>query len=168
MAGVQQRTASVAAAVLDWAARTPDKTCLVFEDRRYSYAHFAALATEWAAALQRWGLRPGDRVALYLENSPSFLAAYLGIHLAGGTVVLVNTQYRQVELRHILGDSGARLCLTDAAGSRELDRVHHELPDLQHVVLAEDASSFLAGAHAAPPAPPNPHDVAVIAYTSGT
>jgi malonyl-CoA/methylmalonyl-CoA synthetase len=159
---------SLVAAILDWAARTPDKTCLVFEGQRYSYARFAALAGEWDAALRRCGLRNGDRVALYLENSPTFLAAYLGTHLAGGTTVLVNTQYRQVELRHILGDSGARLCLTDAAGLRELDRIRDELPGLEHVVLAEDTARFLAGAPATSTEPPSAEDVAVIAYTSGT
>jgi malonyl-CoA/methylmalonyl-CoA synthetase len=77
-------------------------------------------------------------VALFLENSPTFVAAYLGVHLAGGIVVLVNTQYRQVELRHILGDSGARLCITDGAGLPELERVAAELPDLEAVLLVKD------------------------------
>ena len=140
----------------------------MFEGERHTYAGFAALTTGWAAAFRRWGLRPGDRVALFLENSPTFLAAYLGTHLAGGTVVLVNTQYRQVELRHILGDSGARLCVTDAGGARELERVRGELPELEAVVLAERAEEFLGevGGHAG--RPPGTDEVAVIAYTSGT
>ena len=69
------------------------------------------------------GLRPGERVALFLENSPDFLEAYLGTHLAGGVVVPVNTQYRQVELQHIFNDAGVRLCLTDEEQRPELERV---------------------------------------------
>jgi len=98
-------------------------------------------------------------------------------------VVLVNTQYRQVELRHILGDSGARVCVTDTSGARELERVRGELPALARVVLAEEADEFLgaeggtgrgavSGPDAAPEramsALPEPDDVALIAYTSGT
>ncbi|HET7767783.1 MAG TPA: acyl-CoA synthetase [Chloroflexota bacterium] len=152
--------------------RTPDKPCLVFEGDTFSYTRFGDLVSRWASALAQWGIRRGDRVALFLENSPIFLAAYLGTQLAGGIVVLVNTQYRQVELRHILSDSGARLCVTDAGGVRELERVNADLPDLERTVLAEEAEELLdrpvraelVEAHGLP----SPDDVALIAYTSGT
>ncbi|CAA9248896.1 MAG: Long-chain-fatty-acid--CoA ligase [uncultured Chloroflexi bacterium] len=161
-------SASIAAAFLAAAERSPDKPCLLFEGERITYAQLRDQALRWAAALRAWGLRPQERVALYLENSPTFLASYLGTHLASGIVVLVNTQYRQVELRHILSDSAARLCLTDAAGQAELARVSHELTALEQVIVADTAASFLAVAQPAELPPPNPDDVAVLAYTSGT
>ncbi|MGH2369769.1 MAG: AMP-binding protein, partial [Chloroflexota bacterium] len=181
------RPASIPQAFLDACARTPDKVCLRFEGRRYSYGQFLALATRWTAALRGWGLQPGDRVGLFLENSPTFLAAYLGTHLAGGTIVPVNTQYRQVELRHILADAGMRLCVTDAPRLVELQRVQPGLPALELVVMAAEASegvirppsfrlasadSFLADVGAdqgdCTPTAPSPDAVALIAYTSGT
>jgi malonyl-CoA/methylmalonyl-CoA synthetase len=161
------RSGTIAAAFLAAAKRTPDKPCLLFEGERISYAQLRDRARRWAAALRAWGLKPGERVALYLENGPAFLAAYLGAHLAGCIVVLVNTQYRLVELRHILSDSGARLCVADAAGQPELARVRGELPALEQVVVAEEAGAFLT-AEPLEAAPPNPQDVAVLAYTSGT
>jgi malonyl-CoA/methylmalonyl-CoA synthetase len=152
--------------------QAPHKACLVFEGQTYSYAHLWGEARRWAAALARWGLERGDRVALYLQNSPAFLAAYLGTHLAGGIVVLVNTQYRQVELRHLLGDSEARVCVADAGGAPELERVRGALPALERVVLADAPADFLSDADASGTAGavtlPPPDDVAVIAYTSGT
>ncbi|MCA1667671.1 MAG: AMP-binding protein, partial [Thermomicrobia bacterium] len=103
---------SVAEAFLRNARQMPEKTCIAFGGKTYSYAWLQKRAEAFAGALSAWGVQPGDRVALFLENCPDFLAAYLGIWLAGGAVVLVNTQYRQVELRHILSDAGVRLCIT--------------------------------------------------------
>ncbi|GHO70771.1 hypothetical protein KSC_096630 [Ktedonobacter sp. SOSP1-52] len=68
----------------------------------------------FAQALIAAGLQAGERVALFLENSPAFVVSYLGTHLAGGIVVLVNTQYRQVELSHIMNDAGVRFCMTSS------------------------------------------------------
>lgn len=62
-------------------------------------------------AIESAGVERGDRVALFLENSPAFVTAYLGAHLIGAIVVLVNTLYRQTELRHILTDLEAKVVL---------------------------------------------------------
>lgn len=177
---------SIAEALLGHAERTPEKLAIHFEGHNWSYAEFARLARRWGAALLAWGVRPGDRVALFLENSPAFLGAYLGIHLAGGIVVLVNTQYRQVELRHILSDAGVRLVVTDPARRPELSRVEAELADLEAIVVVEGspgegfgasdtgrvvmlgAGELLAGAGELPTALPTPESIAIIGYTSGT
>ncbi|NBX47786.1 MAG: long-chain fatty acid--CoA ligase, partial [Chloroflexi bacterium] len=104
--------ASILHAFLASCERDPTHPCILFEGRTLTYSDVRDLVLRWASSLRGWGVGPGDRVALFLENSPSFIGAYLGTHLAGATVVLVNTQYRQVELRHLLGDSGARTCVT--------------------------------------------------------
>ena len=90
------RPASIVEAFIRNAERAPDKLCLRFEDEEWTYQKLGDRVERFAAALGAWGLRPGDRVALFLGNSPDFLAAYLGTHLAGGVVVPVNTQYRRV------------------------------------------------------------------------
>ncbi|HEX6799252.1 MAG TPA: acyl-CoA synthetase [Ktedonobacterales bacterium] len=114
---------SIAEAVQQHAQQRPERVALEFEGRAISYAELAAQAERFARALAAWSVGPGDRVALFLENCPEFVTAYLGTHLAGGIVVLVNTQYREVELRHIMTDAGVRLCVTDAAGAEELARL---------------------------------------------
>ena len=171
---------SIVEAFFQHVAQNPEKLCLRFEEAEISYADLADLARRWAGGLLKWGLRPGDRVALFLENSPSFLGAYLGTHLAGGIVVLVNAQYRQVELRHILSDAEVRLVVTDAARRTELDRVEAELSDLAAVVVVDREASGVAGRVAefggtdfltvqpVEPRMPSPDAVAVIGYTSGT
>src|SRR5579884_2386623 len=185
--------ASIVEAFLSNSDRTPEKACIWFEGERYSYGRLREMAVRWAAAFRGWGLQPGDRAALFLENCPSFVAAYLGIYLAGGIVVLVNTQYRQVELRHILGDAGVRLCVTDPPRRVELARVENDLLSLRAIVVVGSLGEvepsgavkpgrpeepgepmviademFLGDAPNAPFDLPDADAVALIAYTSGT
>jgi malonyl-CoA/methylmalonyl-CoA synthetase len=151
------------------AERTPDRLCLRFEGEEWTYERLRKRAESFAAALRTWGLRPGDRVALFLGNHPDFLAAYLGTHLAGGVVVPVNTQYRKVELRHIFGDAGVRLCMTDGERGPELDGVRGELPELETVIEAGgELQGFLDAGEPYESRLPDAEDLAVIAYTSGT
>ncbi|HEX5414467.1 MAG TPA: acyl-CoA synthetase [Chloroflexota bacterium] len=170
---------SIVEAFFEHVGRAPEKVCLRFEGEELTYAGLGDLARRWAGGLLGWGLRPGERVALFLENSPTFLGAYLGSHLAGGIVVLVNAQYRQVELRHILSDAQVRLVITDASRRAELARVAAELPDLAAVVTIDrgatrsDRIADLSSADflRAPPADlrwPDASAGAVIGYTSGT
>ncbi|HLG51533.1 MAG TPA: acyl-CoA synthetase [Chloroflexota bacterium] len=181
---------SIVEAFLRSRERMPEKACILFYGDTYTYERLGREVERWVAALRRWGLRPGDRIALFLANSPAFAAAYLGIQLAGGIVVLVNTQYRQVELRHILGDAGVRLCITDAERKPELARVAADLPALEAVVwisppgasaspsgkdrllppgiLDCDSAVFLADGGSVPLDLPPSEAVALIGYTSGT
>ena len=160
---------SVVGAFVQHAERTPEKSCLRFEDKEWTYNRLRRRAESFAAALVDSGLRPGERIALFLGNCPDFLAAYLGTHLAGGVVVPVNTQYRQAELLHIFGDAGVRLCLTDGERRPELERVRGDLPWLRALIeTGEELETFLDGAGDGETVFPDGEDLAVIGYTSGT
>jgi malonyl-CoA/methylmalonyl-CoA synthetase len=176
---------SIVEAVFAHAQRQPERTAIFFEDQVISYGQLYAMVERFAHALTTWGLQSGDRVALFLENCPEFVIAYLGTQLAGGIVVLVNTQYRQVELRHIMTDAGVRLCVTNEAGRDELSRI--TAPELTTLVIvgnqaasqAENVISFtdfisrvqrdgeVDAMHNAF-SMPLPDAPAVIGYTSGT
>jgi acyl-CoA synthetase (AMP-forming)/AMP-acid ligase II len=164
-----ERVASIAEAFIRHAERAPEKPCLGFEGERWTYDRLRGRAETFAAALRSWGLRPGERVALFLGNSPDFLVAYLGTHLTSGVVVPVNIQYRQAELSHIFDDAGVRLCLTDEERRPELERVREDLTDLEAVIeLGQGLDAFLEDAGTYVPEPPHGGDLAVITYTSGT
>jgi len=166
---VEGRPRSIVEAFARNAGRAPERLCLRFEDEWWSYGRLCERAGAFAAALKTWGLKPGERVALFLGNCPDFLVAYLGTHLAGGAIVPVNTQYRRVELGHIFDDAGVRLCFTDRELRLELERVRGDLPDLESVVeVGPEFEDFLSGAGNHEPALPDGKDLAVIAYTSGT
>lgn len=159
--------ASIVAAVLEHARRSPERLALTFEGEHYTYGRLARMIAGYAGALRGYGIVPGDHIALFRGNSPDFLAAYLGTHLAGGTVVLVNPQYRQGELLHILADAAVRLCWTEPALRSEIERVRAELPELERIVdVPAEPAAELPDSTTFPL--PQPDATAAIAYTSGT
>src|SRR5215813_10810310 len=127
---------SIVAAVYQHAQQEPDRPAIFFADQTITYGQLYAEIERFARALIAWGLAPGERVGLFLDNCPAFVVAYLGTHLAGGVVVLVNTQYRQVELQHIMTDAGVQMCVTSASGMGELLRL--EVPALTSLVIVDE------------------------------
>jgi fatty-acyl-CoA synthase len=90
------------------AARYPDKPFIVFYDSEITFAEFKRQAELIAGYLQHdCGVSAGDRVLLYMQNSPQWVLAYYGILRANAVVVPVNPMNRTGELRHYIADSGA-------------------------------------------------------------
>ncbi|MDM7323619.1 MAG: long-chain fatty acid--CoA ligase, partial [Thermus sp.] len=92
----------------DNARRYPQKVALEFLGRSLTYAQLWREVEAFAKGFQEAGLRPGDRVAIMLPNSPQFVIAFYGTLLAGGIAVNTNPMYTPRELRHQLLDSGAK------------------------------------------------------------
>lgn len=69
----------------DW---LPKRTATIFAGHKLSYARLHAKTNQFAHVLHGLGIRPGDRVMLFLPNSPELVIAYYGILRAGGVVVL--------------------------------------------------------------------------------
>lgn len=170
---------SIIEAVYQHAQQQPQKTAILFANQNISYQQLYAESEHVALALLAWGLQPGDRVALFLDNCPAFVSSYLGIQLAGGIVVLVNTQYRQVELSHILTDAGVHLCVTSAQGAKELQQLALSIAiipiivDEQQQMTSTDELLNNCLAHPTPIAPaslsmPQSESPALLGYTSGT
>ncbi|MFH1090426.1 MAG: AMP-binding protein, partial [Pseudomonadota bacterium] len=95
----------------DRAAAMPDGTACTILGRTYTYRRINQKANLLAHALLNWGLSIGDRVAVIMGNSPSFISCQYGILKAGGTVVPVNPLYTGREMSHILSDCAARLAV---------------------------------------------------------
>jgi long-chain acyl-CoA synthetase len=94
------------------AARYPEHVATVFFGAAMRFRTLHDLAGRFAAALQRLGVRPGDRVALHLPNCPQFLIAYYGALRAGAVVVPFNPLYVEREIEHQLQDSEAEVAVT--------------------------------------------------------
>lgn len=94
------------------AARYPNKRALVFYDGVRTYREFKREAEAVAGYLQqRCGIKRGDRVGLFMQNSPQFIVGFYGVLRAGGMVVPLNPMSVTEELRYLLQDSGARVVL---------------------------------------------------------
>jgi long-chain acyl-CoA synthetase len=90
------------------AQRFPRRVALEFLGRSLTYRELWREVEAFAKGLQEAGLRPGDRVAIMLPNSPQFVIAFYGTLLAGGVGVNVNPMYTPRELRHQLQDAGVQ------------------------------------------------------------
>src|SRR5579872_4591122 len=94
------------------ARRFPDRRAIVFYDSAITYAELEREVESLAGFLQQdCGVKRGDRVALYMQNSPQFIIGFYAILRADAVVVPVNPMNLQGELDYILRDSGASVLL---------------------------------------------------------
>jgi long-chain acyl-CoA synthetase len=99
-------------AVFDAATeRFADRPALAFHGRELTYRELRDHTDRLAHALAALGVKKGDRVALYLLNSPQFVIAYFAALKAGATVTPISPVYTSHEVRYHLDDSGARVVI---------------------------------------------------------
>ena len=159
------------------AARLPDKAALVFQDEPVSYADLDRRADQAAAAFQRLGFAPGDRIGLMAANAPHFAEALYGAWRAGLVVVPINVLFTAEEVRHALSDSEARGIVVTEAFAGTLAGLRDELAGLEEVIVAGSSAGdsgtrtwrdLLAEAGALVPVEEHPDALALLQYTSGT
>src|SRR3989475_3377010 len=88
--------------------RAPERTAVVFYGRSITYRELREATDRLACALAELGVKKGDRVALYLVNSPQFIIAYFAALKCGAAVTPISPVYTSHEVRYQLEDSGAR------------------------------------------------------------
>jgi len=134
--------ATVHGLLLSRCALHPDRTFLVFEDRRYSYAEFTAQARRAASALQALGIGRGDRVALMVSNRPEFMFLWFGCSMLGAVEVPVNTAHRGDFLSYVLDRAECRAIVSEAAFWPQLAPVIERARTLEHVVLLDGRPAY--------------------------
>jgi long-chain acyl-CoA synthetase len=156
-------TAFIRAAELDL-----QKKAIYWGDQEYSYEELLAQTDRVAAFLQnRLGVKPGDRVGLWLKNCPEFVPTLFGIFRAGGVAAPINNFLKPHEVNYILNDAGADVLITDEAMSEHLPALLAARPQLQVVKVEQFAGLSQDGERVKPPER-NESDLAVLIYTSGT
>jgi long-chain acyl-CoA synthetase len=105
---------NLALAFAQTAQRDLSKTALFWGEDRYSYKQFRAQSLAVARRLTtEFGVRPGDRVGIWLKNCPEFVAAIFGIWQAGAVVVPINNFLKPPEVQFILSDAGINVIILD-------------------------------------------------------
>jgi fatty-acyl-CoA synthase len=179
------------------AMRFPSKPFAIFYNAVITFARFQRDSERLAGYLQReCGVQKGDRVLLYMQNSPQFMIGYYAILRADAVVVPVNPMNLTAELRHLLHDSGAKVAIAaqdlfarlQPLVGEGLERIivaaysdylvapgEGEVPDLvaePRRPLIDPAtmawSHALAMELAPGPLTAGPDDLCVMPYTSGT
>ncbi|MEA3191836.1 MAG: long-chain acyl-CoA synthetase [Betaproteobacteria bacterium] len=189
--GIQVPLRPVTQAFDEATDRDPGRTAVAFYGRSISYRELREAADRLANALAKLGLKKGDRIALYLVNSPQFIIAYFAALKCGATVTPISPVYTSHEVKYQLQDSGARAIICQdvlyekvARTGLELDfvvvtNVGEYLPPLKRLLakktpVAGSKVHWLQDLLKAHPAQPpaveiDPKtDIAALPYTGGT
>ncbi|MFN2492347.1 MAG: benzoate-CoA ligase family protein [Pyrinomonadaceae bacterium] len=115
-----------------------DRTAVLFEEQQITYVQLQARTISIARVLPTLGIASGDRVALLLNDSPEFIAAFIAICSYGAIVVPINMALQLEEQLAILNDCTARTCIIEAEAA---DRFQHTtgiaLPHVKDFVVVD-------------------------------
>ncbi|WP_146691323.1 benzoate-CoA ligase family protein [Bradyrhizobium canariense] len=100
-----------------------------------SYAELCADASRWGHGFQSLGLRRGDRILMFLDDTPAYPAAFFGAVRAGYVPLLINTLTPSDLLQFYLSDSGASVAVTDAEFCPRFDAVARKDTSLRTLVV---------------------------------
>ncbi|BBK30159.1 acetyl-CoA synthetase [Stella humosa] len=164
--------------VVDRHAAAGNRPALIFEDEagrvtRLGFRDVALASNRFANVLVGLGLQRGDRVGILLSQGPETAIAHVAAYKAGLIAVPLFTLFGPEALEYRLGDSGARLLVTDEENAAKVEGIRDRLPGLAHIIridggdrpfwnLLERASDRFATVDTAA------DDPALIIYTSGT
>src|SRR4051794_7517411 len=143
-------------------ARQPDRPALFHGDQVISYGQLAGRIDAFADALRQRGAGPGRSVAVWLPNSPAFVAAFFAVLRLGATVAPLGALLRPREVRERLQVADASVLVTTAALADALGEGNVS------VLVVAPSGSALPEARRELRVSRAPDDVAVLIFTSGT
>lgn len=180
------------------ARRRPTVHAIRYFDHPVTFAELDDYAARFATLLADWGIGPGDRVGLYLQNVPQFVIAALGAWKRKAIVVPLNPMFKEQELSYHVKDSGTRVlvcleslydsCARAVVAGSPIERVVttseiefvspatraavSTLVDIQRIPC-HGATDLMSALHARAPVPSSrvavrPDDICSLGYTSGT
>ena len=130
------------------AQRDPGAIALVLGERRITYLELTQQVDRLATSLVAAGVRKGDRVATLSTPHPDFVVSLLAASSIGAIWLGLNPRYRLPELQHCVSDSAPKILLArnnllGRSYDLEIDALRATCESLEHVVLFDDATTFL-------------------------
>jgi long-chain acyl-CoA synthetase len=95
----------------DAAKNHPQSPCTIFKGHEITYREMNDLTDRLAAGLAELGVKKGDRVGIFMPNTPQFVMAFFAILKLGGVVVATNPLYSPREIEHQANDAGVEVML---------------------------------------------------------
>jgi len=121
-----------------------DKLALTGPAGARSYAQLCADAARWGHGFLSLGLKRGDRILLFLDDTPAYPAAFFGAVRAGFVPLLINTLTPPDLLQFFLADSGARVAVADAGFADRFNTVACTGTALETLVVIGQPPSGIA------------------------
>lgn len=155
----------------------PERAVLRFSGLERSFSNFADRVARLAGALQKLGMKEGDRVAILSLNSDKYLEYQMAVPWGGGVLNPCNIRWTAAEIAYSLNDSGSTILLVDEAFRPLVSQFRHEVQTLREVIYCgngvspenmHDYEKILAEATPIPDVVRRGDDLAGIFYTGGT
>lgn len=155
----------------------PDRTAIVFENERFTFAQLSERCNRLADSLSKLGVQKGDRVAILQVNCNEYVEAYFATAKLGGIFVPLNFRAKQAELTHMLSNAEASILFV---GERYVDLANAmkpNLPTIKHYICIDgEAEGMLSYDKLIASGSPEPktftqiddEDITVLMYTAGT
>src|SRR5580765_309360 len=131
----------VALTPIEFARRTralyPDREALVDGALRLTYEQFFGRCDRFSAALQRLGVKAGDRVAYIAPNTHAQLESFYAVPQIGAVLVPINYRLTADDFAYIIGHSGAKVVCAHADYLDAVDSIRAEIPSVERFVALE-------------------------------
>jgi acyl-CoA synthetase (AMP-forming)/AMP-acid ligase II len=161
-----------------YATYTPGEVALVSSSGKQTYAELWERVCRLSSSLARLGVRPGDRIALLMQNSRQYIELYQATALMGVAVVPLNFRFVASEIEYVVDHAGARALFFDRAFTDTVEALRAKLPSIGDCyVVTDDAARpkihsyealIAAGSEMPPAAPADLSACYFQGYTSGT
>lgn len=125
------------------ARRVPNRLAVIdgSRDRTYTYAQLDAEVNSMANALESLGVRKGDRVAIYVRNTPEFIVAFMASCKIGAIAVPFNIMLKRMEIDYILNHCEAKILFGMADETSEnILPILNDLPSLEKIISVQGAA----------------------------
>lgn len=127
--------------------RQPHKVAMIDIEtgRKYTFEQFNGLINRYSNMFQGMGLRSGDCVAIYMENSTDFIAAWMGMAKIGVISAWINSNLRSDPLAHCVTACNAKLILTTQALEKNISSILSSKSismDSQSILVLGESSLF--------------------------
>ena len=154
----------------------PDKPAIIFKGKVVAFRQLKDASFRFASSLIGLGIKPGDKVAIYLPNCLEYIYAYLALWSAGATAVPLDFMLTEEEVVSCVSHSEAKILIAQPKANNSLSVIKEKCPCLEHIVSCHNrGGDFLSfedvlekGKSITPGVRIQDKDYAIIFYTSGT
>ncbi len=167
---------NVAKVLEEKAKEFSNKPALIFKEQTITFSQLRDYSFCFAESLKNLGIEKGDKVAIYLQNSPEYIYSYLAIWCCGATAVPLDFMLTEDELISCISHSEAKILIAKPKANISLPAIKEKCPGLKNIIIShEEVQGFLSleqllekGQSRAPEVEIQDKDYAIIFYTSGT
>ncbi|WP_084419381.1 class I adenylate-forming enzyme family protein [Henriciella litoralis] len=125
--------------LVEASAAHADRTFIVYEDERVTYdAHLRAVSHLAKTLKEKFGVEPGDRVAIVMRNYPQWPVAFFAALSIGAIATPMNSWWTGEELEYGLQNAGVKVAIVDPQIYERMRDHIGELPELEAIIIARE------------------------------